>query len=184
MTCYFCNYFLGIFCKDLGIQDPEVAVSSYSGLCTSAYLVSILSFYPKLKNVLFQPAIAFSIREQLYEVRFLHLLELAIELYTLCKLDFHSFCLFFSHIALSSIVASARESRISKKGRRGTDHTPTRVSGVALDLVKLFGHKSSVVRQIGELKEISTLYTAFVIFKSLQEAEEAYEKVEGSILIE
>ncbi|KAF4399333.1 hypothetical protein G4B88_022416 [Cannabis sativa] len=108
--------FAKTFCKDLGIQDPEVAVSSYSGLCTSEYLVSILSFYPKLKNVLFQPAIAFSIREQLYET------------------------------AIQS-VASARESRISKKGRRGTDHTPTRVSGVALDLVKLFGHKSSVVRK-------------------------------------
>ncbi|KAM6585363.1 hypothetical protein CsatB_012365 [Cannabis sativa] len=80
--------FAKTFCKDLGIQDPEVA-----------------------------PAIAFSIREQLYET------------------------------AIQS-VASARESRISKKGRRGTDHTPTRlVSGVALDLVKLFGHKSSVVRK-------------------------------------
>ncbi|XP_030486687.2 chromatin structure-remodeling complex protein BSH isoform X2 [Cannabis sativa] len=79
--------FAKTFCKDLGIQDPEVA-----------------------------PAIAFSIREQLYET------------------------------AIQS-VASARESRISKKGRRGTEHTPTRVSGVALDLVKLFGHKSSVVRK-------------------------------------
>ncbi|KAF4354403.1 hypothetical protein F8388_027337 [Cannabis sativa] len=50
--------------------------------------------------------------------------------------------------------------------------------------LKLLGSERSIQALEGELKEISTLYTAFVIFKSLQEAEEAYEKVEGSILIE
>lgn len=80
--------FAKTFCKDLGIEDPEVA-----------------------------PAIAFAIREQLYET------------------------------AMQS-VASARESRISKKGRRGADHTPaSKASGTAVDLVKLFGHRSSVVRK-------------------------------------
>ncbi|XP_024023504.1 chromatin structure-remodeling complex protein BSH [Morus notabilis] len=80
--------FAKTFCKDLGIEDPEVA-----------------------------PAIAFAIREQLYE------------------------------IAIQS-VASARESRISKKGRRGVDHTPASKAGsTAVDLVKLFGHRSSVVRK-------------------------------------
>ncbi|KAK7855089.1 chromatin structure-remodeling complex protein bsh [Quercus suber] len=45
-------------------------------------------------------------------------------------------------------VASARESRISKKGRRGTEHaTSSKSSGSALDLVKLFGYRSSVVRK-------------------------------------
>ncbi|KAL6294051.1 hypothetical protein ACE6H2_002193 [Prunus campanulata] len=80
--------FAKTFCADLGIQDPEVG-----------------------------PAIAFSIREQLYE------------------------------IAVQS-VASARENRISKKGRRGAEYTPVSKAGsTGLDLVKLFGHKSSVVRK-------------------------------------
>ncbi|XP_050239553.1 chromatin structure-remodeling complex protein BSH isoform X3 [Quercus robur] len=80
--------FARTFCKDLGIEDPEVG-----------------------------PAIAFAIREQLYEIA-------------------------------TQSVASARESRISKKGRRGTEHaTSSKSSGSALDLVKLFGYRSSVVRK-------------------------------------
>ncbi|RDX90182.1 Chromatin structure-remodeling complex protein BSH [Mucuna pruriens] len=80
--------FARIFCKDMGIEDPEVG-----------------------------PAIAFAIREQLYE------------------------------IAIQSVV-SARESRMSKKGRRGAEYTPVSKGGaVAVDLVKLFGPKSSVVRK-------------------------------------
>ncbi|KAL5149249.1 Chromatin structure-remodeling complex protein BSH [Glycine soja] len=79
--------FARIFCKDTGIEDPEVG-----------------------------PAIAFAIREQLYE------------------------------IAIQSVV-SARESRMSKKGRRGAEYTPVSKGGAAaVDLVKLFGPKSSVVR--------------------------------------
>ncbi|KAI4335120.1 hypothetical protein L6164_013798 [Bauhinia variegata] len=76
------------FCKDMGIKDPEVG-----------------------------PAIAFAIREQLYE------------------------------IAIQSVV-SAREIRMSKKGRRGSDNFSVSKGGaVAVDLVKLFGPKSSVIRK-------------------------------------
>nr|KAJ0202044.1 hypothetical protein LSAT_V11C600342370 [Lactuca sativa] len=63
------------------------------------------------------PAIAFAIREQLCE------------------------------IAIQS-VASARETRINKKGRRGTEHLPlSKPGGTALDTMKLFGNKSSVIRK-------------------------------------
>ncbi|XP_059280388.1 chromatin structure-remodeling complex protein BSH isoform X2 [Lycium ferocissimum] len=80
--------FARTFCKDMGIEDPEVG-----------------------------PAIAISIREQLYE------------------------------IAIQS-VASAKESRAIKKGRRGTEHLSANKTGLpALDLVKLFGIRSSVVRK-------------------------------------
>ncbi|WVZ09120.1 hypothetical protein V8G54_013650 [Vigna mungo] len=75
--------------------------------------------HAKLYNASYalQPAIAFAIREQLYE------------------------------IAIQSVV-SARESRMSKKGRRGAEYTPISKGGaVAVDLVKLFGPKSSVVRK-------------------------------------
>ncbi|XP_034686777.1 chromatin structure-remodeling complex protein BSH isoform X2 [Vitis riparia] len=80
--------FARTFCKDLGVEDPEVG-----------------------------PAIAVAIREQLYE------------------------------IAIQS-VTSARETRISKKGRRGAEHIPaSKASGTALDLMKLFGNKSSIIRK-------------------------------------
>ncbi|XP_022138105.1 chromatin structure-remodeling complex protein BSH isoform X1 [Momordica charantia] len=63
------------------------------------------------------PAVAVAIREQLYE------------------------------IAMQN-VASARESRMSKKGRRGFEHVPaSKVGGASVDLVKLFGQRSSVVRK-------------------------------------
>ncbi|KAL2497547.1 Chromatin structure-remodeling complex protein BSH [Abeliophyllum distichum] len=76
------------FCKDMGIEDPEVG-----------------------------PAIAIAIREQLYE------------------------------IAVQS-VTSAKESRISKKGRRaGEFYSASKTGGNAVDLVKLFGNKSSVIRK-------------------------------------
>lgn len=80
--------FAKTLCTDLGVHDPEVG-----------------------------PAIAFAIREQLYE------------------------------IAVQN-VASARESRLSKKGRRGGEHTPlSKASSTGLDLVKSFGHRSSVIRK-------------------------------------
>ncbi|KAK3005887.1 hypothetical protein RJ639_017787 [Escallonia herrerae] len=85
--------FARTFCKDLGVDDPEVG-----------------------------PAIAFAIREQLYE------------------------------IAMQG-VASARETRINKKARRGTEYLTSSVfsssksSGTAVDLMKLFGHRSSVIRK-------------------------------------
>ncbi|CAL9221215.1 unnamed protein product [Arabidopsis halleri] len=68
-----------------------------------------------------EPAVAFAIREQLYE------------------------------IAIQS-VASARESRLSKKGRRGSDHgSASKASGLSMDLMKLFSFKSSVVRKRKDL---------------------------------
>ncbi|THG11995.1 hypothetical protein TEA_003158 [Camellia sinensis var. sinensis] len=110
--------FARTFCRDLGIEDPEVG-----------------------------PAIAVAIREQLYE------------------------------IAIQS-VASARETRINKKGRRGAEQFPARfeymsalsllllpnqilylpsslslslslskAGGTAVDLMKLFGNKSSAIRK-------------------------------------
>ncbi|KAI3423359.1 uncharacterized protein J3R85_011093 [Psidium guajava] len=80
--------FARTFCRDMNIQDPEVG-----------------------------PAIAFAIREQLYE------------------------------IAIQN-VTSARESRISKKGRRGFEYVPaSKAGGISLDLVKYFGQKTSVVRK-------------------------------------
>ncbi|CAN0891215.1 Chromatin structure-remodeling complex protein BSH [Linum grandiflorum] len=76
------------FCTDLGIEDPEVG-----------------------------PAVAFAIREQLYEV------------------------------AIQS-VATARESRISKKGRRSGEYSSnSRVTGAALDFTKLFSNRYSVIRK-------------------------------------
>ncbi|KAH9766652.1 Chromatin structure-remodeling complex protein BSH [Citrus sinensis] len=79
--------FARTFCNDMGIEDPEVG-----------------------------PAVAFAIREQLYE------------------------------IAIQS-VASAREIKISKKGRRGAEHAiSSKGGGNALDLMKLFRYNSSVVR--------------------------------------
>ncbi|XP_047334670.1 chromatin structure-remodeling complex protein BSH [Impatiens glandulifera] len=80
--------FARTFCKDLGIDEPEVG-----------------------------PAVAFSIREQLYE------------------------------IAMQT-VASTRETRVHKKSRRGFEYVPpSKTSGPAVDLVKLFGSRASVVRK-------------------------------------
>ncbi|KAF7145960.1 hypothetical protein RHSIM_Rhsim04G0168500 [Rhododendron simsii] len=63
------------------------------------------------------PAVAVAIREQLYEN------------------------------AIQS-VASAREPRINKKGRRGAEQFPaSKAGGTALDLMKLFGYRSSVIRK-------------------------------------
>ncbi|KAG7631608.1 SNF5/SMARCB1/INI1 [Arabidopsis suecica] len=54
-------------------------------------------------------------------------------------------------IAIQS-VASARESRLSKKGRRGSDHgSASKASGLSMDLMKLFSFKSSVVRKRKDL---------------------------------
>ncbi|KAF7837616.1 chromatin structure-remodeling complex protein BSH [Senna tora] len=97
------------FCKDMDIEDPEVgvSVSNYSLILNE----NIMLYFHVT------PAIAFAIREQLYE------------------------------IAIQSVV-SARESRMNKKGRRGFEYTPVSKGGAtAVDLVKLFGQKSSVVRK-------------------------------------
>ncbi|KAI3445568.1 hypothetical protein Pfo_002233 [Paulownia fortunei] len=90
------------FCKDMGIEDPEV------GHFCCMYINPALTL---------QPAIAIAIREQLYE------------------------------IAVQN-VTSARESRINKKGRRGPEHIQaSKTGGNAVDLFKLFGNKSSVIRK-------------------------------------
>jgi hypothetical protein len=75
-----------------------------------------------------QPAVAFAIREQLYEV--IHSIGRLI--YHVCMLYIYiygSFTIILIHfhiqIAIQSVV-SARESRLSKKGRRGADFTPVR----------------------------------------------------------
>ncbi|EEF43211.1 chromatin structure-remodeling complex protein BSH [Ricinus communis] len=80
--------FATTFCKDLGIQDPEVA-----------------------------PAVAFAIREQLYEIA-------------------------------TQSVATARESRLTKKGRRGFEYIPaSKAGGTASDLMKLFSNRYSMIRK-------------------------------------
>ncbi|KAG8364047.1 hypothetical protein BUALT_Bualt19G0085500 [Buddleja alternifolia] len=80
--------FAKTFCKDMGIEDPEVG-----------------------------PAIAIAIREQLYE------------------------------IAVQS-VTTTRESRLNKKGRKWLEYNQSSKTGAnAVDLFKLFGNRSSVVRK-------------------------------------
>ncbi|CAN6551114.1 unnamed protein product [Malus baccata var. baccata] len=107
--------FAKTFCADLGIQDPEVG-----------------------------PAIAFSIREQLYEI-------------------------------VVQSVASVRETRINKKGRRGAEYTPvSKVGSTGLDLVKLFGHRSSVVRKRKEWD----VYEPIVDLLSTEEVEALQAKEE------
>ena len=63
--------FAKTFCDDMGIQDPEVGVSK------TTTLLSVLPFYLIIQNIdssrqtlpySLQPAVAFAIREQLYEV--------------------------------------------------------------------------------------------------------------------
>ncbi|XP_076931408.1 chromatin structure-remodeling complex protein BSH-like [Bidens hawaiensis] len=50
-------------------------------------------------------------------------------------------------IAIQS-VASAKESRVNKKGRRGPEQLPlSKPGGNTLDTMKLFGNKSSVIRK-------------------------------------
>ncbi|KAL7252318.1 hypothetical protein ACSBR1_014042 [Camellia fascicularis] len=73
--------------------------------------------YTGEKIVPIKPAIAVAIGEQLYE------------------------------IAIQS-VASARETRINKKGRRGAEQfSASKAGGTAVDLMKLFGNKSSAIRE-------------------------------------
>ncbi|KAL8141445.1 hypothetical protein V2J09_014477 [Rumex salicifolius] len=100
--------FARTFCCDMDIQDPEVGVSKASliyGIVEESYKQSA------------DPAVAFAIREQLYEIA-------------------------------TQSVATAKEAKVSKKGRRGADFVSASKSGVAaVDLVKLFGHRSSVVRK-------------------------------------
>jgi len=81
-----------------------------------------------------QPAIAFAIREQLYEVihsidrlaYHVHALYLHTHTHTYI---FDSFTIVLIHFHIQIVVqsvVSARESRLSKKGRRGADFFPVR----------------------------------------------------------
>ncbi|KAI5671852.1 hypothetical protein M9H77_12216 [Catharanthus roseus] len=109
--------FARTFCKDLGIDDPEVG-----------------------------PAIAIAIREQLYE------------------------------IAIQS-VASAKESRSHKK-RKGIEHiTASKTGANAVDLVKLFGNKSSVIRKRREWD----VYDPIVDLLSNEEVDALEAKEERSV---
>ncbi|KAJ4721858.1 Chromatin structure-remodeling complex protein BSH [Melia azedarach] len=81
--------FARTFCKDMGIEDPEAG-----------------------------PAVAFAIREQLYE------------------------------IAIQSVASAREIKISNKKGRRGAEHAlASKAGGNALDLMKLFRYNSSVVRK-------------------------------------
>ncbi|GMH29703.1 hypothetical protein Nepgr_031546 [Nepenthes gracilis] len=85
------------------------------------------------------PAIAFAIREQLYK------------------------------IAVQN-VTSIKEMKISKKARRGPEYASASKSGVAaVDLVKLFGHRSSVIRKRKEWD----VYEPIVDILSNEEVEES-----------
>ncbi|XP_068660054.1 chromatin structure-remodeling complex protein BSH isoform X2 [Aristolochia californica] len=65
-------------------------------------------------------------------------------------------------------VASARETRVGKKGRRGSEYvTASKSSGAALDVVKLFGNKASVIRKRKEWD----VYEPIVDLLSAEEAE-------------
>ncbi|KAI3980879.1 hypothetical protein MKX01_025444 [Papaver californicum] len=83
------------------------------------------------------PAVAVAIREQLYEIA-------------------------------TQSVNSTRETRVSKKGRRGGEYvSASKVGGAAVDLMKLFGGKSSVLRKRKELD----LYEPIVDLLSKEEVE-------------
>lgn len=87
------------------------------------------------KTLLLQPAVAFAIREQLCEVRIL-LLDISIIRFWYffdekLRYNFMHAVLCFQ-IAIQS-VASAKETRINKKGRRGAEHLPLRFVCFCLD---------------------------------------------------
>ena len=125
--------FAKTFCDDLGIQDPEVGVSK------ATTLLSVLPFYLIRLNVdssrptlpySLQPAVAFAIREQLYEVTtFTAYLMFFLFFFFLLELDAFRFtisiCYLLCQTAVQS-VAAAREIRMSKKGRRSAEYVPAR----------------------------------------------------------
>ncbi|XP_050216350.1 chromatin structure-remodeling complex protein BSH [Mercurialis annua] len=106
------------FCKDLGILDPEVA-----------------------------PAVAFAIREQLYEIA-------------------------------TQSVATARESRLTKKGRRGFEYfSASKAGGLASDSMKLFTNRYSMVRKRKEWD----MYQPIVDHLSNEEVEALEEREERNL---
>jgi SWI/SNF-related matrix-associated actin-dependent regulator of chromatin subfamily B protein 1 len=126
--------FAKTFCDDLGIQDPEVGVSKATTLLSvlPLYLIrlNVDSSRPTLPYSL-QPAVAFAIREQLYEVTTFtaYLLFLLLFFFFWLELDAFRFtisiCYLLCQTAVQS-VAAAREIRMSKKGRRGAEYVPAR----------------------------------------------------------
>jgi len=81
-----------------------------------------------LNATVLQPAIAFAIREQLYEV--IHSIgRLVYHVHALYIYGYVSFTIVLIHFHIQIVVqsvVSARESRLSKKGRRGADFFPVR----------------------------------------------------------
>ncbi|KAB5537330.1 hypothetical protein DKX38_014863 [Salix brachista] len=112
--------FAKTFCDDMGIQDPEVGVSK------TTTLLSVLPFYlinlnidstrPTLPYSL-QPAVAFAIREQLYEN------------------------------AVQSVAAAREIRLSKKGRRGAEYVPASKAGGTSLDLMKLFNNKYSVVRK-------------------------------------
>jgi SWI/SNF-related matrix-associated actin-dependent regulator of chromatin subfamily B protein 1 len=124
--------FAKTFCDDLGIQDPEVGVSKATTLLSvlPLYLIrlNVDSSRPTLPYSL-QPAVAFAIREQLYEVTTFTAYLPFLLLFFWLELDAFRFtisiCYLLCQTAVQS-VAAAREIRMSKKGRRGAEYVPAR----------------------------------------------------------
>lgn len=78
-----------------------------------------------LNATVLQPAIAFAIREQLYEV--IHSIgRLVCVCVCVCVGSFTVVLIHFHIQIVVQSVVSARESRLSKKGRRGADFFPVR----------------------------------------------------------
>ncbi|KAG6521488.1 hypothetical protein ZIOFF_018609 [Zingiber officinale] len=98
-------------CKDMDIGDPEVG-----------------------------PAIAVSIREQLYEVSCLAGSHCSTSNNLIVSIS-------AATLIVTQSVSSARETRIGKKGRRASDILTNSKAGITMDLGKLFGSKGSVVRK-------------------------------------
>ncbi|KAH8494964.1 hypothetical protein H0E87_018226 [Populus deltoides] len=112
--------FAKTFCDDLGIQDPEVGVSKATTLLSvlPLYLIRLNadSSRPTLPYSL-QPAVAFAIREQLYET------------------------------AVQSVAAAREIRMSKKGRRGAEYVPASKAGGTSLDLMKLFNNKYSVVRK-------------------------------------
>ncbi|KAK9087248.1 hypothetical protein Syun_029642 [Stephania yunnanensis] len=147
--------FARTLCKDLDIRDAEVAVIRTLKECSS-----YLPEYPEL---------ALDALSRIYIFVDFKMTSGSCS----CKLEnnFMSLRRYNFQIAFQS-VASARETRISKKGRRGAEHvSSSKGSGIALDLVKLFGGKSSVIRWKIKKRKEWDLYEPIVDLLSNEEVE-------------
>ncbi|KAL0907269.1 hypothetical protein M5K25_021669 [Dendrobium thyrsiflorum] len=108
------------------------------------------------------PTIAVCIREQLFEVRF------TFPRPSITDKNIEEIAILFRYAIAIQGVASARESRVGKKGRRGAESfINSKMSSSSLDLVKLFGSKGSVIRK----RKDWYLYEPIVDILSNEEAE-------------